>query len=126
MRYIQKYISYKDKDVAVVVGYTQPGDMIVDGGIFVKQAFNGTTPVIDLGFKADNQGGTVDPNALASALVPTTVGAIKADELAAATNKPCTSTDAVTATFSVASGTPSTGKAYVWFAILNDSVLNEK
>jgi len=124
-RIAMKWIDFNDEDTAVVVGNTYPGDMVIDGGIFVKEAFNGTTPIIDMGFVADNQGGAADPNALMSAATPT-VGKIAMDELAATTNKPCTVADQVTCTFSVASGTPSAGGGWAWFEVLNANPLNDE
>lgn len=125
MRIVKKWVDFNDEDTAIVVGNTNPGDMIVDGGMFVIEAFDGTTPIMDVGFAADNQGGSADPNALMSAVAPT-VGAHQFDELAATTNKRCTVADQITATFSVSSGTPSTGKAYVWAMILPASTDNDE
>jgi hypothetical protein len=124
MRLIKQFIDFNDEDVAVVVGNTYPGDMIVDGGFFCSEIFDGTTPIMDMGFVADNAGGTADPNALMSAVVPT-VGALAMDELAAVTNKRCTVADQITATFSVASGTPSTGKGFAWALIMSENLLND-
>lgn len=120
MKIVKKEIRYTDEDTAVVIGRTQPGDIVIDAGFYVEEAFNGTTPVIDMGFAADNQGGTADPNALASALSPIAVGHLSADEIASTTNKRCTVGDEITCTFSVASGTPSTGIGVAWAMIVNE------
>lgn len=120
MRVVKKEITFADLATAVTIGTTQPGDVVVAGGVFVEEAFNGTTPVIDVGFAADNQGGSADPNALATALPGGTVGEQDFDALTSATNLRCTVADQITATYSVAGGTPTTGKAIVWAMIVNE------
>jgi hypothetical protein len=119
MKILKKYVSYADLASAVVVGNTVPGDMVVDAGVFVKTPFNGTTPTFDMGFAGNNQGGSADPNALASAIAAGVAGVVKADELGAATNKICTVADQVTVTFNVASGTPSAGEGWAYAVIMN-------
>lgn len=125
MRLVTKFIDFGDLASAVTVTHTQKGDMVLDAGVFVQTAFNGTTPTLDIGFAADNQGGSADPNALASAISLAAVGNIRADELAATTNKICTTPDSITATFNVAGGTPTAGKGYVWVLIANDHLFNQ-
>lgn len=119
MRYIKKRIKFSDKDVSVDIGGTQPGDMVVDGGVFYKTAFNGTSPVINVGFASNNQGGAADPDALATNLAANAVGQVKFDELAATTNKHCTVADRITAILTTSGGTTDAGEAIVWAAILN-------
>lgn len=124
MRLETKFIDFNDDDLVVKVTKTQVGDMIIDAGVFITTAFDGTSPVLDLGFTADNQGGAADPNALGSALAMGVAGAKAADELATATNKICTATDTITA--SLTAGTAMTaGKGYVWVLIANIHPFNE-
>ena len=123
MRIIKKFIDFNDDDVVVVVGNTVPGDMIVDGGVFIQTAFSANS-VLDVGFVADNQGSTADPNALGSAMVMTSAASLPIDELAASTNKACTVADQITASLT-SSGAITAGRAYVWVAIINDNPLNK-
>ena len=124
MRYISAFIDSADDDVVKLIGMTYPGDVAVAGGLVVTTAFAGGSPIVDVGFLKDNQNGTVDPNALGSALVATGVGQIVLDELAASTNKRCTVADQINATLS--SGSPITaGAGYVWVALMNFNTLND-
>lgn len=123
-RIIKKYIDFNDDDLVVDVGGTVPGDMIVDGAVVITTAFTAGSVVMDLGFAADNQGGSADPNALGSAMVMTSAAQLRIDELAASTNKLCTVADRIQAR--VTSGSAITaGEAYVWLKVVNFNPLND-
>ena len=125
MKIVSKFIDYLDEDTAVVIGSTVPGDIIVDGGIHFMEVFNGTTPIVDVGFASDNAGGAADPNALGTAMLPTAIGNVPFDAIKAVTNIRCTVADQVTATYSNSGGTATTGKAIVWFAAINALTVND-
>jgi hypothetical protein len=125
IRTVWKEVDYTALNTPVVIAGTVKGDIVVNGGAYIVTGFNGTTPTLDVGFAGDNQGGAADDNALASALTASAVGSIVFDELATTTNKRCTTPDQITATFKVASGTPSAGKAVVWAFIVNVNPLND-
>ncbi len=124
IRYAAKYFDFGDDDAVLVITNTVPGDIVIDGGVYFSTAFVGGSPIVDVGFLLDNQGGSVDPNALGSALVATAIGQVKLDELTATTNKRCTVADQINMTLS--SGSPITaGVGFAWVAILNVNPLND-
>jgi len=123
MREILKFIDFNDDDAVVVVGNTVPGDMVVDGRIIITTAFSANS-VMNVGFVADNQGSTADPNALVTAAVMTSAASLAIDEIAASTNKQCTVADQITASLT-SSGAITAGKAIVWLLIANENPLND-
>lgn len=93
--------------LSYTIGKLPAGAAILDAGVVVTTAFAGGTPqTLDMGSNGDADG-------LATAIVLTTAGNIKADMMQASDDLYLSADADVTATLS-AGATPSAGAGYVW------------
>jgi hypothetical protein len=116
LHYLTLAISEADEGAgALTIGTVPANSIIYDAGIVVTTAFNGTSPIADLGTSGDPDGWATD-------VAIATAGRKVADELA--TSDDLVSTSDVTATVTVsATGNDSTagaGYAYVLYMPLTN------
>lgn len=103
---ISKAIAYTDT-AKVVIGTVPKGAAVIDAGIIITTAFAGGTPqTLDMGMGSDTDG-------LATALVLTAAGVMKADVLNASDDIYAASDTEANATLS-AGATTSAGAGYVF------------
>lgn len=109
VHYVSKPIVYTT--LSYTIGTLPAGAAILDAGVVVTTAFAGGTPqTLDIGVGADTDG-------LASAIVLTTAGNIKADAMQASDDLYLSADTAVNATLS-AGATTSAGAGYVWVSYI--------
>ena len=111
VHYLRRNVSEADEGVgALTMGVLPAGAIVVGAGIIVATAFNGTSPVVQIGTSGDTDG-------FATNLALGTIGNIVWDELATSNDLYSTSEVTVSCTVS-ATGNDSTagyGIAYVSF-----------
>jgi hypothetical protein len=111
IHYLRRGVSEADEGLgALTVGVLPAGAIVVQAGIIVGTAFNGTSPIVDIGTSGDGDGFATD-------LALGTIGNIVWDELATSNDLYSTSEVTVTCTVS-ATGNDSTagyGVVYVGF-----------
>lgn len=111
VHYLRRNVSEADEGLgALTVGVLPAGAIVVGSGIIVSTAFNGTSPIVQIGTSGDGDG-------FATNLALGTIGNIVWDELATSNDLYSTSEVTVTTTVS-ATGNDSTagyGVVYVSF-----------
>jgi hypothetical protein len=111
VHYLRRGVSEADEGLgALTVGVLPAGAIVVQAGIIVVTAFNGTSPIVDIGTSGDGDGFATD-------LALGTIGNIVWDELATSNDLYSASEVTVTCTVS-ATGNDSTagyGVVYVGF-----------
>ena len=111
VHYLRRNVSEADEGVgALTMGVLPAGAIVVGAGIIVATAFNGTSPIVQIGTSGDTDG-------FATNLALGTIGNIVWDELATSNDLYSTSEVTVSCTVS-ATGNDSTagyGIAYVSF-----------
>jgi len=109
-------VAYTDTTAKTL--FTLPrGSVLLDAVVIVKTAFNGTSPVLDIGLGASAN--AIADDLTANAATTLRLGAGTSWGLAKFYDAPLAADTAVTATFS-ASGSPSAGLAVVviWYALI--------
>ena len=110
-QFLRRNISEADEGLGeLVVGVLPAGAIVMSAGVVVATAWNGTTPILDIGTSDD-------PDDFATDLALGTKGRIVADEMATADNIYSTTEETVTCTVA-ATGNDSTagfGVVYVEF-----------
>ncbi len=112
---IRRNISEADEGVGALVIGTRPAkSIVVSAGIIVATAFNGTSPIAQIG-------PTADPDGFGTNLILATIGNIVWDELATSNDLYSTSevTDTVTVTATGNDSTAGYGVAYVLYVLNN-------
>jgi hypothetical protein len=114
-QFLRRDISEADEGLGeLTVGVLPARAIVISAGVVVSTAFNGTTPIVDIGTSDD-------PDDFATDLALATAGRIVADEMATANNIYSTTEETVTCTVS-ATGNDSTagyGSVYVEFIPYN-------
>ena len=106
VHYFTKSISFANAGQTVTIGILPPGAIVVDAGVVVTTAFNGSTPTLDIGTAADTDG-------FATLLALGTIGRIVADEMATSNDLYSTSQTTISCTLSAMAGA-SAGVGFVY------------
>lgn len=109
--FLRKAVTSDDDGSTVTVGTLPAGAIVIAAGVIVATAFDGTTPVLDIGTPGDGNG-------LGSAISLGTVGRIEADDFATSDDLYSASEVTVTADASTTGNNSTAGEAFVYVEYL--------
>lgn len=110
VHYFCENITFANAGTTVTLGTLPPGAVVVDAGVVVTTAFNGSSPTLDIGTSGDTDG-------FATLLSLGTIGRIVADEMATSNDLYATTATTISCTLSAMSGA-SAGVGFVYVEYL--------
>lgn len=115
VHYLRRNVSEADEGLgALTVGVLPAGAIVVISGIIVGTAFNGTSPIVQIGTSGDGDG-------FATNLALGTIGNIVWDELATSNDLYSTSQVTVTCTVSATGNDSTAGYGVVYVGFVPDN-----